>query len=424
MNEDFLHYVWKFGLFDTKNLTTTTGQALQILQKGMHNLHSGPDFSNARIQLGDIQWAGNIEIHIRSSDWFRHNHQHDASYANIILHVVFNDDKPIAQANGIPVPTLVLKDRLDPSVWDKYQRFIENKTWIPCASQVKQVDEFIVSNWLERMTIERLARKSEGVLALLDKNTGSWNETFYQLLAQNFGFKTNAEPFLLLAQHLPESILAKQKASPIQIEALLFGVAGFLNEEFVDEYPNTLKQEFNFLQAKYNLTSLPKHIWKFARMRPENFPTVRIAQFAALVLKSQGLFSQVLSISRTDALVGLFNVEANPYFAAHYTFDKATPPKPKRLGQSSIENILINTVAVTLFAYGINQNNQAYKLRALTLLNHIKPEDNTIIENWALVGVKAQSAQQSQGLIELKNLYCEAKKCLLCSIGISLLKTQ
>lgn len=424
MNEDFLHYVWKFGLFDTKNLTTTTGQALQILQKGMHNLHSGPDFSNARIQLDDTLWAGNIEIHIRSSDWFRHNHQHDASYANIILHVVFDDDKPIAQANGIPVPTLVLKDRLDPTVWDKYQRFIENKTWIPCANQVKQVDEFIVSNWLERMTIERLARKSDAVLALLEKNTGSWNETFYQLLAQNFGFKTNAEPFLLLAQHLPESILAKQKASPIQIEALLFGVAGFLNEEFVDEYPNTLKQEFNFLQAKYSLTSLPKHIWKFARMRPENFPTVRIAQFAALVLKSQGLFSQVLGISRTDALVGLFNVEANPYFAAHYTFDKATPPKPKRLGQSSIDNILINTVAVTLFAYGINQNNQAYKLRALTLLNHVKPEDNTITQNWALVGVKAQSAQQSQGLIELKNLYCEAKKCLLCSIGISLLKTQ
>lgn len=422
MNEDFLHYIWKFGLFDLSNLKTTVGDDVTVIQRGGHNPNAGPDFFNARVKIGDTTWAGNVEIHTRSSDWQRHNHSTDDAYKNIILHVVFEDDKPLADALNNPVATIELKGRIDLKFYNTYKTFTDAKGWIPCENSLARVDPFIMESWLERLAIERLERKSTAVLDVLAANKGSWQETFYQLMAANFGFKVNAEPFSLLARSIPENYLARQKNSNLQIEALLFGVAGLLESEFVDEYPNKLKAEFKFLKTKYSLPTLPGHIWKFSRMRPDNFPTVRIAQFAALIINSNGLFAKMLDTKRTAALKGFFDVKASEYWDTHYMFDRPSAEKPKHMGASSVNNIIINTIVPTLFAYGIDRDERYSKERALSLLAKTEPESNSIVKGWQGLNVAMNSAQQTQAGIELKNLYCDAKKCLFCSVGTHLLK--
>ncbi len=422
MNEDFLHYIWKFGLFDAIGLKTTEGADVSVIQRGSHNHNAGPDFFNARVKIGDTIWAGNIEIHTRASDWQKHKHTHDEAYSNIILHVVFENDKPLADAQNNPVATIELKGRINLAFYNTYKSFTESAGWIPCASSFNRVDSFIVESWLERLAIERLERKSDAVLNLLKENKGNWQETFYQLIAANFGFKVNAEPFALLARSIPETALARQKNSDLQIEAMLFGVAGLLEQEFVDEYPNKLKAEYKFLKAKYNLTTLPGHIWKFSRMRPDNFPTIRIAQFAALIINSNGLFAKVLDTKRTLSLKGHFDVKASAYWDTHYTFDKPSPEKPKHMGLASVDNIIINTIVPAFFAYGVDRNERFFKERALNLLTKTEPEANTIVKGWQALGAPMQSALQTQAGIELKNLYCDTKKCLFCSIGTHLLK--
>lgn len=422
MNEDFLHYIWKFGLFDMAGLKTTTGDEVTVLHRGTHNRNAGPDFFNSRIKIGDTTWAGNVEIHTRTSDWARHKHGTDPAYSNIILHVVFEDDKPLADAQNNPVATIELKGRIDLKFYNTYKTFTDSKGWIPCAGSIANVDPFIVENWLERMAVERLERKSKSVLETLALNKGSWQETFYQIVAANFGFKVNAEPFGLLARSIPENYFARQKASDIQIEAMLFGVAGLLEAEFVDEYPNKLKQEFKFLKTKYNLPTLPGHIWKFSRLRPDNFPTVRLAQFAALIIKSNGLFAKVLETKRTEELRELFDVKASGYWDNHYMFDKESAPKEKHMGAASVENIFINSLVPTLFAYGIEHSDEYYRNRSLKLLTKTNPESNTIVKGWQALNVPMKNAHNTQGGIELKNLYCDEKKCLLCSIGTHLLK--
>lgn len=424
MNEDFLHYIWKFGLFDVDGLKTTAGDDITIMQRGSHNLNAGPDFFNARVKIGETLWAGNVEIHTRSSDWARHNHTADEAYKNIILHVVFEDDKPVLDSENKPVATLVLKGRIDLKFYNTYKNFTDARGWIPCETSLPNVDPFIVEKWLERLAIERLERKSKAVLDLLAANKGSWQETFYQLVAANFGFKVNSEPLGLLARSIPENYLGRQKNNDLQIEAMLFGVAGMLEAEFIDEYPNKLKAEYKFLKAKYKLQTLPGHIWKFSRMRPDNFPTVRIAQFVALILKSNGLFAKVMNTQRTQALKDLFNVRAGEYWDTHYVFDKPSAEKPKQLGEASVNNILINSVIPALFAYGIERNERYAKERALSLLSKLPAEENTIISGWGRLGVKIDTALQSQAAIELKNMYCDEKKCLFCSIGTHLLKND
>lgn len=422
MNEDFLHYIWKFGLFDIEGLQTTGGSPVTVLHRGTHNRNAGPDFFNARVKIGDTTWAGNVEIHTRASDWARHKHSTDDAYKNIILHVVFEDDKPVADDKNQPIATIELKGRINLKFYNTYQTFTESRGWVACQNSIQQVDPFIVNNWIERMAVERLERKSKLVLDTLAANKGSWQETFYQLVANNFGFKINAGPFALLARSIPENYFARQKASHIQIEALLFGVAGLLEVDFVDEYPNKLKTEFKFLKTKYNLPTLPGHIWKFSRMRPDNFPTIRIAQFAALIIKSNGLFTKVLETNRTEELRELFDVKASEYWNTHYVFDKPTAEKPKHIGTASVENIFINSLVPTLFAYGIERNDEYYRNRAVKLLTKTKAESNSIVTGWQNLGLVMDNAQQTQGGIELKNMYCEPKKCLFCSIGTHILK--
>jgi predicted nucleic acid-binding protein len=423
-SEDFLHYIWKFRLFDRINLQTTQGEELEIYSTGLHNTHAGADFQNARIRIGETTWAGNAELHLSSSDWQRHGHTADNAYDNVILHVVYRDDEPLFRTDGRRVPTLELKDRISPDLYNRYHNLIFGaKTIIPCEASIATIDGLTMQNWLTRILVERLEKKSEVVIATLNLNRGDWEETFYQFLAANFGFKTNALPFELMAKSLPQNILAKHKNNPMQIEALIFGQAGFLNEDFTDEYPRSLKKEYEFLKKKFNLTPIESHLWKFLRMRPQNFPTIRLAQFAALVVQSNHLFSKVLETKEVKALRDLLNnIEINDYWETHYRFDKESKPVGKHLGAASVDTILLNTVTLFLFSYGRHLQQQYFISRSLKLLENIPGEQNSIMTDFANLGLKINTAFESQALLELKNNYCNYKKCLQCGVGIKILK--
>ncbi|MDB5087463.1 MAG: hypothetical protein JWR09_1457 [Mucilaginibacter sp.] len=422
--EDFLHYVWKFRLFERAGLQTTDGEELEIFSAGMHNSDSGPDFQNARIRIGDTVWAGNVEVHISSSDWQRHGHTTDDSYSNVILHVVYNDDKPLVLPNGRHVPTLELQNRIPDDLYNRYHNLVfGNQTIIPCEANIGSVDSLTMHNWLTRVLVERLEKRSAAVIDALNINRGDWEETFYQFLAANFGFKTNALPFELLAKSLPQITLAKHKNNPLQIEAMIFGQAGFLNGDLKDEYPLKLKSEYEFLQKKYKLIPIENHLWKFMRLRPQNFPTIRLAQFAALVVHSNHLLSKVLEIKDVKALRNLFSeIKVNPYWEDHYRFDVESTPSSKNMGPASIDILLLNTLALFLFSYGKHNQIQHYINRCLKLLEHLPNENNKIITDFATLGVKIDTAFESQALLELKNNYCNYKKCLHCGVGNKILK--
>jgi len=422
--EDFLHYVWKFRLFERADLQTTTGESIQIYSAGMHNSHAGPDFQNARLKIGETTWAGTVEIHLSASDWKKHNHSADASYDNVILHVVYYNDEPVITGNGRVIPTLELKDRISPDLYNRYHQLVfGERRIIPCEGSIYTVDSLTMRNWLTRVLIERFEKRSEAVLKALEVNRGDWEETFYQFLAANFGFKINALPFELLAKSLPQVILAKHKNSALQIEALIFGQAGLLEDDFKDEYPQKLKAEYGFLRKKFNLTPIDKHLWKFLRLRPLNFPTVRLAQFAALVVQSNHLFSKMLEIKEIAELRKLFTeLNVNPYWEDHYRFDALSKPSAKKLGQSSADLIILNTLTLFLFCYGKQHQLQYYVSRGMKLLELLPAEQNSVIEDFDTLGIKINTAFESQALLELKNNYCNYKKCLQCSVGNKILK--
>jgi hypothetical protein len=422
--EDFLHYVWKFRLFDRLDLKTADGEELEIFSAGMHNSDSGPDFQTARIRIGETVWAGNVEVHISSSDWQRHGHTTDDSYSNVILHVVYKDDKPLILPNGRRVPTLELQNRIPDELYNRYHTLVfGSQVVIPCEATIASVDSLTLHNWLTRVLIERLEKRSAAVIDALNINRGDWEETFYQFLAANFGFKTNALPFELLAKSLPQITLTKHKNNPLQIEALLFGQAGFLRGELKDEYPLKLSAEYEFLSKKYKLIPIENHLWKFMRLRPQNFPTIRLAQFGALVAHSNHLFSKVLEIKDVKTLRNLFSdIKVNPYWENHYRFDVESVPSPKNMGPASIDILLLNTLALFLFSYGKHNQIQHYINRSLKLLEHLPNENNKIITDFATLGVKINTAFESQALLELKNSYCNYKKCLQCGVGNKILR--
>ncbi len=420
--EDVLHYVWKFRLFNQQDIKTTGDETLEIISAGIHNKHAGPDFENAKIRIGTTLWAGNIEIHLRSSGWIKHNHQHDEAYDNVILHVVHHHDKTILRTNGTEIPVLVLKNLIPLHIIHNYSQLMQGLNWIPCEKLVSNIDSFHIENWLSRVLVERLEEKSAIVNATLLEYKGSWDDAFYIILARNFGFKVNAIPFELLARALPQQILARHKNNHLQIEALIFGQAGFLNGKLKDEYAEKLKQEYQFLQKKYTLVFVDKYIWKFMRLRPQNFPTIRLAQFAALVIKSNHLFSRILEIKDVKQIKQLFyDLPVNPYWETHYRFDTETVNSSTTLGEQSVNNILINTVALFLFAYGKSTDNEHYINRAIALLEHISAETNQIINRFKQIGIEADKAFTSQALLQLKSSYCDTKKCVHCGIGIKLI---
>ncbi len=422
MQEAFLHFVWQHQYFNKTGLSTAGGKPVSVIKPGFHNSDSGPDFSEARVKIDTLDWRGNVEIHNRSSDWDAHGHTRDKAYDSVILHVVWDHDSEIRRNDGTEIPTLILKDRVDPALLDKYHQLINHVHDIPCENQLAHVDGLITRSMLDTAAMERLSEKSGAVLSLLKKNGNDWEETAYQLVCKNFGFKTNSDQFLGLAERLPFKVLAKHSDKIHQLEALLFGQAGFL-EGAPDEYSKKLLDEYNFLYHKYQLKPpLSHHQWKFMRLRPANFPTLRIAQLAGTLSDPKGLFSRFLQVESRDQLLRTFEKSTSRYWNDHYLFGKKTMAKVNSIGAASIENIGINTVAPILVAYGKTIDEQHYVDQAVTLLQELAAEGNKKTRLWKKCGLQAQSALDSQGMIQLYDNYCLRKRCLDCKIGVSIVR--
>jgi hypothetical protein len=421
MNEDLLQYIWRFQRFKG-NLLTTDGNSLEIKCPGIFNTNAGPDFQGAKVQIGDTLWAGNVEVHLQSSDWFAHKHQLDKAYQNIILHVVYEHDREIIDKHGNAIQTFELKDFVDEELIEKYQIFIRNKNWIPCSGLMGSVEGFILNHWLESVSIERLQKKVIDIELKLSLYKNNWEQAFYESLARNFGFNLYAEPFELLAKSLPLAYISKHKNNLFQLEALLFGQAGLLQGTFQDEYPNKLKVEYDYLSMKFDLRPIENHMWKFLRSRPANFPTIRIAQFAFLLHRSSALFSKIMECRTIGELRKLFDFSCSDYWKNHYTFDVLSPFALKKPGRNTVDLLIINTIIPYLFAYGAKKDDSEIADRALDFLDQIPAEKNGIITNYGKCGIQIKNARQSQALIQLYHNYCLPKYCLKCSIGDQILK--
>jgi len=416
MSEKLLQFIWQFQYFNKTHLSTAAGEKLELIHPGKLNSNQGPDFTDARIKIGNTIFAGSVELHLKTSQWYMHGHQSDANYKNVILHVVYENDKV---ENHLPL--LVLEPLISNILLNRYTGLMNSPSFIPCASSIAEVKELIWMSWKERLLAERLTRKSKIVEQFLEKNNYHWEETFWWMLARNFGMKVNAEAFEAMAHSLSVNLLAKHKSQIHQLEALLFGQAGLLNEDFKEDYPAMLKKEYNFLKKKYALqpVAVPVH---FLRMRPTNFPSVRLAQLAMLIQNSAHLFSKILGTEKVSEIRSLFNVTANDYWHYHYRFDEISEFRKKNLGEVMINNIIINTIVPLVFAYGIYHNEVKYKDKALKWLEEVTAESNSITKGFIQLNIANKTAYDSQALIELKNEYCFHKRCLECSVGNAVLK--
>ncbi|MDD3637719.1 MAG: DUF2851 family protein [Bacteroidales bacterium] len=421
MNEFFIHYLWENKLLKP-GLQTTEKEPIQILHPGTRNADAGPDFLNARIKIGETTWAGNVEIHTLASDWYKHHHDQDKAYENVILHVVYSDDKTVYDSQRKPLQTLEIKDKYPSEVLLKYRKFVDSKQWIACENQVHDVQWFTWLSWLDRMIAERLEHKTSIVYAMLAQNNNDWEVTFYQLLLSNFGFKVNQAPFERLGKIMPLSVLLRHRDNLFQLEALLFGTAGLLSNNFEDDYAVSLKKEYDFLRHKYGLSQMQAQEWRFMRMRPVNFPTIRLSQLAALIYKNGQLFSNIRYAKTSEEIIAYFRVEASDYWTNHYQFDKPSAGKPKKLGESAIHILLINAVVQTLFAFGKTHQDQQMQDKALMLLESLDAENNNLIRKFEQAGLKVSNALHSQALIYLHQSYCKPRRCLECRVGHVLLR--
>ena len=417
MTERLLQYIWQFQYFNNSSLQTTDTQPVQVINPGIYNTNQGPDFLNAKIKIDDTIWAGSVELHIHTSDWQEHNHSKDKNYSNVILHVVWNDDVDLK----LSFPTLELKNIVPKLLLKKYEELMQDTQFIPCEKQLHRIEPLLMISWKERLLIERLQQKTIYIERLLDKAKMHWEEIFWWMLARNFGIKVNSDAFEKIAQSISINILSKHKAQLIQLEALLMGQSGLLENEFKEDYPVMLQKEYRFLQQKYKLKQVHAPLY-FLRMRPANFPTIRLAQLASLIWQSEHLFSQIKETVDFHKVEKLFSVTANDYWHYHYVFDETSSFKKKTLGKQMINNILINTVVPVLYAYGYFNNNESYKNKALHWMANIISEKNSITEGFQSLGVENKTACDSQALIQLKNEYCDHKRCLQCAIGNKILK--
>jgi hypothetical protein len=416
MTERLLQYIWQFQYFNKSTLQTTDGEALQIIFAGELNKNQGPDFLNAQIKIGDTILAGSIELHLKASQWKEHGHQNDSNYKNVILHVVFEND-----LKDFEIPVLELEQRISNILLERYSGLMNGSFFIPCSNSISGIKEITWLSWKERLLAERLTRKSDLVFQFLQQNNTHWEESFWWMLARNFGMKVNTEAFEEIARTLSVNVLAKHKNQIHQIEALLFGQAQLLSGDFIEDYPKLLQREYIFLKKKYSLQSIHSTVY-FLRMRPGNFPSVRLAQLAALIQNAAHLFSKILEAEKLSELKQLFDVTANDYWHYHYRFDETSSFKKKILGKSMIENIIINTIVPVLFAYGLYHKEEKYKVKAILWLEELSAEINAITKEFTQLKILTKNAFDSQALIELKTQYCDEKHCLKCSVGNAILK--
>jgi len=421
MKEDFLHHVWQFKKFDIANLKTTKGESIQILNSGLYLQLAGPDFFNAQIIIGNQKWAGNVEIHLKSSDWYVHNHEKDPNYDSVILHIVWEHDVPIFRKDNSEIPTLELKEYVALSDLHKYQSLISKKSWIYCENEIGNVDDFIFKNWQERLFFERLERKSQLIFELAETSNQDWEAVLFCLLAKNFGLNTNGEMFYKVAKSIPFSVVRKESFQQESLESLLLGQANLLTHDFQDSYSKELQKSYKYLIQKHQLLEKVIGSVEFFKHRPDNFPTIRLVQLASLYYEKQNLFSKIINCNSVSELYQVFNVSVSAYWETHYNFDKESAKKKKKLSKSFMDLLVINTIIPLRFAYALSQKKEITQ-DLIDLANSIPSERNVIIDKFKTFGIASENVYESQALLQLKKEYCDLKKCLDCAVGHFILK--
>lgn len=417
MKEDFLHYVWKFQKFNQTEFKTIHGENLSVRSPGRHNFHSGPDFFNARLEIGNHLWAGNVEIHLKSSDWYVHGHETDPAYENVILHVVWEHDAEIYRKDGTVIPTLVMKEYLIKDTSDQYQKlFTKGNKWINCENDLPNSDSFIIENWLERLFFERLERKEKMLLHEINDSKNHWEALLFTMLCKNFGLKVNGESFFSIARSIPFSVVKKCSHNVEELEALLMGQAGFLDDSKEDGYFLKLKSKYEFLKHKFSLTNTDVILPKYFRLRPPNFPTIRLAQLASLYAKYPNIFAHIIELKTLSEFYDFFDCSATEYWDSHYSFGVVSSKRRKKLTRKFIDLLIINSVLPVKFSYA--RHHGADELETIiAIASEIASEDNSIVTKFNAIKPMAENAFQSQALLELKNEYCDKNRCLQCAIG-------
>ena len=423
MNEDFLSYLWQFQLLKIP-LYTTEGCELIIKKPGYKNKDAGPDFKEALIKVDGSIWAGNIEIHVKSSDWFKHSHQFDPNYKSVILHVVHSHDLTETRTSNLAIPTLELKSLYDPSLYSRYLNLKSHTLWIPCQKLIQKADPITIKDMIHSCSIDRLHRKFNSFKEQMIIAKNDHEQVFFNMLAKNFGFKKNEYAFHILSKSISFKLIKKHLHDSLQLEALFFGQAGFLDDEFKESYPRRLAKEYQFLKHKYGLTPIEKSYWNFLRLRPSNFPTIRIAQLSSLLLKEKQLLRAVLEAETPNQMLTLFGSTPNEFWDTHYHFTKISSRRMKQIGTNGIILLIINTVIPFIFGLGELTSTYSLKSRAVEILESLNSEQNAIIRQWKACGIKVSNALESQGLIELKKEYCDKKRCLECRIGSKLIDSS
>lgn len=421
MKEDFLHYVWQYQKLTSLELQTVKGETISILHPGYYLETAGPDFFNAQIIIANQKWAGNIEIHVKSSDWYLHNHERDAAYNNVILHVVWEHDSDVFAPNNQEIPVVELRNYVNKELLFSYKNLIAQKSWIYCEYQIQEVNSFVVSNWQERLFFERLERKSQYVFDNLVVTQNDWESVLFLLLAKNFGLNTNGISFFKIAQSIPFSVIRKEASDLQNLEALFFGMAGLLDYDKEDTYFKDLQFRFYYLLQKYSIEKVNIEPLQFFKHRPDNFPTIRLAQFASLYHQEKHLFSKITYEFSLPLLYERFAVTTSEYWQTHYQFDKISPKKSKKLTKSFIDLLLINTIIPIQFAYAKNQGKEITE-ELILLMQSLDSEKNAILDKFKSFGISTKNAFEAQTLLQLKSEYCNKSRCLDCAIGSELLK--
>ncbi|HCY80242.1 MAG TPA: DUF2851 domain-containing protein [Xanthomarina gelatinilytica] len=421
MQEDFLHYIWQHKKMSVAQLKTTQHEALEIVSVGQHNTNSGPDFFNAQLKIADQLWAGNVEVHVKSSDWFVHNHETDQAYDNVILHVVWEHDTEIFRKNNSIVPTLELKEVVDKTVLLNYSKLLSAKDkWINCEADFAEVAPFVIESWLERLYIERLERKSETIEKLLQDSKNNWEAVLFKMLAKNFGLKVRGEAFFSMANAVDFQIIRKLQNNQTTLEALFFGLTGLLDQDIQEPYFLVLQKEYRYLKRKYNLHDTEVVPIQFFRLRPQNFPTIRLSQLATLYHLHSSLFSQIMEISSLKTIYKLFQVSTSVFWETHYSFGKVSKPSNKKITKAFVDLLIINTIIPLKFAYARHQGKDVNDF-LLELIQQIPSEKNSIVSAFNKIKKVSHTAMQSQALIQLKTTYCDKNQCLKCAVGNALI---
>ncbi|MCG8581324.1 MAG: DUF2851 family protein [Bacteroidales bacterium] len=415
MDEDFLHYIWQYKLYKP-NLLTVNGKAVEVIHPGTKNTDGGPDFFNAKLKIDGTLWAGNVEIHQNEKEWYEHRHHEDSAYDNVILHVVQKNSTSTFNSKEREIP--VCQIEVSNGLQAKYQKLYFNELWIPCADAISGINSFTLHQWIERVLIEKLEEKSILIESLLKESKNNWDQVFFILLCRSFGFGINGLPFELMARQTTFTVLLKHADNLFQVEAILLGQAGFLKNSMTDQYSRALKNEYDFLRKKYNLKAIEEHIWKFHRLRPANFPTIRLAQLSQLIVALKGRFEPLLYLNKPKHPLLDMSIKVSDYWQNHYSFDsRPSKTSDKLLGKQSRLRIIYNTIIPYLFIYSAKHNNEAQKEKIIDYLYQQPAEKNKIIENWAAIGILAKNEAQAQALLHLKKNYCDHNKCLNCHIG-------